>query len=160
MRRKGRERVAVRVGIPLLLVASCVGATAVSWHASKSEIPSFAFGNHVVLAVQIALLFFYSGLLLLVPLVRALFEGDLPIELTLRGARWREELYGFGAESTARQIEAEERASRADAGIKTEIRRLKEVLKEAEMTHEKMSERLLRRIVALEKDAGINEERR
>lgn len=77
------ERDVVRFGIPALLVASCAGAVAVSLHASKSEVPSFAFGSHIVLAVQIALLFFYGALLLLVPLVRALFDGELPVELSL-----------------------------------------------------------------------------
>lgn len=92
----------IRLGIPVLLVASCAGAAAVSWHADASAIPSFAFRSHVVLAVQLALLFFYAALLLLVPVARALFDGDLPIELSLRGARWTEEALVVGDDLLAR----------------------------------------------------------
>jgi uncharacterized membrane protein len=80
-----RRRSAARWAVPLLLLASCAGATAVS--SQVTAVPSLALGSHVVLALQITLVFFYGSLLLLVPLVRAL-EGDLPVELTLRGARW------------------------------------------------------------------------
>jgi hypothetical protein len=59
------EHLIVRLGTPALLVGSCAGAAAVSWHLHVSEIPSFAFRSHVVLAVQVALLFFYAALLLL-----------------------------------------------------------------------------------------------
>jgi hypothetical protein len=44
----GGEHQIVRLGVPALLIASCGGAAAVSWHASVSDIPSFAFGSHVV----------------------------------------------------------------------------------------------------------------
>jgi hypothetical protein len=154
------ERVAVRLGIPALLVASSAGAVAVSWHATKSEIPGFAFGSHVVLAVQIALLFFYGALLLLVPLVRALVDGDLPIELSLRGARWKEGLVGFGDEFLARQKNTEEKSFQADADINREIRRLREELKEAEMTQEEIIDGALRRIRILEKEGGSPGSRR
>lgn len=86
------ERAGVRLGIPVLLVCAAVSAVLVSLHASKSEVPDFAFGSHVVLAVQLALLFSYGALLLLVPLVRALAGGELPIELSMRGARFAEKL--------------------------------------------------------------------
>lgn len=81
------ERAIVRLGIPALLIASCAGAAAVSWHATASEIPSFAFRSHIVLALQVAVLLFYGALLLLVPLVRAIFDGDLPTERAANGGR-------------------------------------------------------------------------
>jgi hypothetical protein len=108
------ERTAIRWGVPFLLIGSCIGATAVSLRAGGSEIPSFAFHSHVVLAVQLALLFFYATLLLSVPTIRALADGDLPIELSLRGARWREDLFGFGDDFAARLERAEDEARRAD----------------------------------------------
>jgi hypothetical protein len=43
------EGAAVRWGVPALIVASCAGAAVVSLNASKPDIPSFAFGSHVVL---------------------------------------------------------------------------------------------------------------
>jgi hypothetical protein len=156
----GIERVIVRLGVPALLVGSCVGAAAVSWHAATSEIPSFAFGSHVVLAVQVALLLFYGAMLLLVPLMRALFDGDLPVELSLRGARWKEGVFGFGEKSLARQAEAEERAVRADADIKEEIHHLRRELKEGDLAQEEIADQALGRIKLLEEAVGSRETRR
>lgn len=82
------ERVAVRLGVPVLLVISLVGAIRIS--ADTNEAPNVAFGNHVVFAAQLAILIFYSLLLALVPLVRALAGGELPVELTLKGPRYTE----------------------------------------------------------------------
>ncbi|HVX32709.1 MAG TPA: hypothetical protein VHA80_06150 [Solirubrobacterales bacterium] len=144
------KRLIVRLGIPPLLVAACAGAAAVSWHAARSEIPGFAFHSHVVLAVQIALLLFYGSLLLLVPLVRALFDGDLPIELSLRGARWTEELPGFGRDFVTRQEIAEADALRADADRKEEIRLLRKELREVDQIQKDVVDSALRRIKALE----------
>jgi hypothetical protein len=84
------ERTAIRLGIPTLLVVSVASATAVSVQTAAAEVPTFAFNSRAVLAVQLALLFFYASLLLLVPLVRALSDGELPIELSLKGVRWSE----------------------------------------------------------------------
>jgi hypothetical protein len=147
----GGERQIVRLGVPALFIASCGGAATVSWHASVSDIPSFAFGSHVVLAVQIALLFFYAALLLLVPVVRALSDGDLPIELSLRGARWREGLVGLGDQFVARLEDAEDEARRADFDARKELERLKTEFEEADSTLEGITDQLLVRIVALEK---------
>jgi hypothetical protein len=43
------ERAAVRWGVLALLAASCAGAAVVSLNASMSDIPSVAFGSHLVL---------------------------------------------------------------------------------------------------------------
>jgi hypothetical protein len=144
------EHLAVRLGIPALLVASCAGAAAVSWHATKSQIPPVALGSHVVLAVQIALLFFYGALLLLVPLVRALVDGDLPVELSLRGARWKESLFGFGDKFLVRQGEAEEEALRANAERKEEIRLLRQELKAGDLASEELADQAIKRVAAIE----------
>ncbi|HEY2053070.1 MAG TPA: hypothetical protein VGH14_03940 [Solirubrobacterales bacterium] len=151
----GAERMIVRVGIPTLLLASCAGAAVVSWRAGTSEIPGFAFHSHVVLAVQIAILFFYGALLLFIPLVRALIDGDLPVELSLRGARWKEELFGAGDETLARQVAAEERSARAEGYLKEEIRRLKNEFREGALAQEEITDKALRRIKALEEELGV-----
>jgi hypothetical protein len=90
-----RHRPTIRWGVPLLLLASSAGGATASTRVT--DVPSLALGSHVVLALQTALVLFYGSLLLLVPVIRAL-EGDLPVELTLRGARWSEEAQGFGDE--------------------------------------------------------------
>lgn len=147
------ERPAVRWGVPVLLLGSCVGGTAVSSHENRSEIPTLAFGSHVVLALQVALVLFYGALLLLVPVVRALSDGDLPVELSLRGARWREDLIGFGDGFLARLRNAEEEVLRADLESKEEIKLLRQELSEANQTLEVISDQLLERIVALEDES-------
>jgi hypothetical protein len=144
------ERTIVRLGIPALLLASCAGATAVSWHATASQIPSFAFGSHVVLAVQIALLFFYAGLLLLVPPLRALFGGALPVELSLRGARWADEFPDLGDDLVARQAKAEETALRGDGDRKEEIQLLRQELREGDLALEAFADQAVKRMTAIE----------
>lgn len=153
----GAERLIVRLGIPALLVASSAGAAAVSWHASASEIPSIAFGSRVVLAVQVAVLLFYGALLLLVPLVRAIFDGDLPIELSLRGARWSEKMVEVGDELLVWQEKTEEEAIQADLNVKKEVQLLREQLKEVDLAQEELVDRALERIIALEKAIGTRE---
>jgi hypothetical protein len=53
------------------------------------KLPSVALGSDELLLLERSLAFFYGALLFMVPVVRAL-EGQLPIELSARGARWQE----------------------------------------------------------------------
>jgi hypothetical protein len=145
------ERAAVRFGVPALLLASTAGAVAVSLHTAKAEIPSLAFGSHVVLAVQGALLFFYGMLLLAVPLIRALVDGALPVELTLKGARWAEDIEALGDEVSARQAKVDEKAAGADLALKEGIEVLQKELKALAKTQKGDTGDILGRIVALEK---------
>lgn len=84
------------------------------------------------------------------PLVRALFDGELPIELSLRGARWKEGLFGFGGEFLARQENAEAQAVRADADRKEEIELLRGRLAEAVRLLEELTDQASERFEALE----------
>jgi hypothetical protein len=59
-------------------------------------LPKPALGTRWLLYALRALLIFYGLLLLLIPLIRAL-RGELPVELSMRGARYEE----AGATSTA-----------------------------------------------------------
>ena len=121
------ERTAIRLGIPALLVASTSGALVVSLRTSASTIPSFAFGSQVVLAVQLALLFFYATLLLLVPLIRALTDGELPIELSLKGARWSESIEVVGDDLFDRLAEVDEKLLSAELQARKEIEELRDL---------------------------------
>jgi uncharacterized membrane protein len=120
------ERASVRLVIPVLLLGSAAGAVIVSLHATKSEIPSFAFGSHAVLAVQLSLLFFYAALLLGVPLVRALAGGELPIELSMRGARFAEKLGESNKETLDRLKELEKRTTDSDAQARASFKAMGE----------------------------------
>lgn len=124
------ESATVRLGIPTLLLTSMAGACAVSLHTATSEIPAFAFGSHAVLAVQVTLLFFYAALLLLVPLMRALFDGALPVELSLKGARWAEEVVELEGEILERQDLDKAKALAVEAEIGEEIEEIWERIRD------------------------------
>jgi hypothetical protein len=82
------ERAAVRLIVPLAFVVAGVTAGLVAYRTDES--PAVAFENHLIFAGELFLLTFYGVLLILVPLVRAMASGELPIELTARGARFSE----------------------------------------------------------------------
>ena len=76
----------VRWTVPLLLLGSLVAGIGLP---TPEPLPAVALGTRWVLYAERATLLFYGALLLLVPLVRAM-RGQLPIELSLRGARYEE----------------------------------------------------------------------
>jgi hypothetical protein len=82
------ERALVRVIVPFTFVLSLVLAVAIAHWTDPA--PGIAFGNHLIFAGELLLFSFYALLLLAVPLVRGVFSGELPIELTTKGARYPE----------------------------------------------------------------------
>jgi hypothetical protein len=82
------ERAAVRIVVPFAFVSAALVATFVAYRTDRP--PGVAFENHLIFGGELLLLGFYGMLLVLVPLVRAIGGGELPIELTARGARFAE----------------------------------------------------------------------
>jgi hypothetical protein len=82
------ERAAVRIVVPFAFVSAALVATFVAYRTDRP--PGVAFENHLIFGGELLLLGFYGMLLVLVPLVRAIGGGELPIELTARGARFSE----------------------------------------------------------------------
>jgi hypothetical protein len=80
------ERWAVRIVVPAALLCAALAAILLP-HAQP--LPAVALGSRWILYALRALALFYGFLLLFVPLVRSL-RGLLPIELSMRGARWEE----------------------------------------------------------------------
>jgi hypothetical protein len=80
------ERWAIRIVVPAALLGAGLAAVLLP-HAAP--LPAVALGSRWILDVFRALALFYGFLLLFVPLVRAL-RGLLPVELSMRGARWEE----------------------------------------------------------------------
>lgn len=83
----GRER-RVRIVVPFAFVSAGLVGTFVGYRTDRP--PAVAFGDHLVFAGELLVLGFYGVLLVLVPLVRAIGSGELPIELTGKGARFSE----------------------------------------------------------------------
>jgi len=72
--------------IPLLVVIAAGLGLALPM---PTSLPSVALGSGELLRIERSLAFLYAFLLVLVPLARGL-QGQLPIELSARGARWQE----------------------------------------------------------------------
>ena len=72
--------------MPAALLGAAIAAVLLP-HAKP--LPAVALGSRWVLYALRAFALFYGFLLLFVPLVRSL-RGLLPIELSMRGARWQE----------------------------------------------------------------------
>jgi hypothetical protein len=79
-------RTGIRIGIPAAGAAAIVIGIALP---TSPDLPALALGNRELLWLERALVLFYGFLLLFVPAVRAL-QGELPIELSTRGARYAE----------------------------------------------------------------------
>lgn len=76
-------RNAIRTAIPGIAVAAIALGIALP---APDDLPSLALGSREVLWLERTLVLFYGFLLLFVPILRAL-QGELPIELSARGAR-------------------------------------------------------------------------
>jgi hypothetical protein len=79
-------RNAIRTAIPGIAVAAIALGIALP---APDDLPSLALGSREVLWLERTLVLFYGFLLLFVPILRAL-QGELPIELSARGARYAE----------------------------------------------------------------------
>ena len=93
-------RSTIRLTIPSAALAALIVGIAAP---EPRPLPSLALGSRELLWLERTLVLFYGLLLLLVPLLRAL-AGELPIELSTRGARY--------ADSSQQAIEEHERRLR------------------------------------------------
>jgi hypothetical protein len=106
------ERAAVRIVVPFAFVAAGVIAMLVAHRTDQP--PGVAFENHLVFTGELFVLAFYGALLALVPLVHAIAGGELPIELSTRGARFAE---GAAEESLAANRELLERVRSVEVDL-------------------------------------------
>lgn len=107
------ERQLVRVIVAALIVGSLAFALLLD---PPDDLPAVALGKEFVYRVEIVLLTFYGGLLLLTPLFYGLIRGKLPIEVSARGAKFSEaadEALGK-AEAAIERLQTDSTALRAD----------------------------------------------
>ena len=95
---------AIRIGIPAAALAALVLGLALP---TPDDLPSLALGSRELLWAERTLAFFYGFLLFLVPILKAI-GGELPIELSTRGARYAEASDAALEELKARIDENEE----------------------------------------------------
>lgn len=94
--RHTRNLVRVFVGIALsTALAACAAAPV------PGDLPAVALGQVGLYRLQIALLVFYGGLLLITPAFSGLIRGRLPIEISTRGAK-----FAAGADQSDELVEA------------------------------------------------------
>jgi hypothetical protein len=84
---------AVRFIVGFIFVAAVVVAAGVGIPSKEGvrELPAVALGQAAIYRLEIFLLVFYGGLLIATPLFRGLIGGNLPIEISARGAKFAEE---------------------------------------------------------------------
>lgn len=108
----------------LVIVAAAIVTAASIGVPSKQEggkrvddLPAVALGQVAVYRLEIFLLVFYGGLLVLVPLYRGLVGGRLPTEISARGAKFAEEAAG-SIEATQELVEElDGRLRSVEAGV-------------------------------------------
>jgi hypothetical protein len=108
MARPHLERALVRILVGAALAAALWACALVPLPRDalgNPDLPALALGQASLYRLEVALLVFYGGLLLLTPAFSGLARGRLPIEISVRGAKFAE-----GADHSARltQMKVEE----------------------------------------------------
>lgn len=101
-----------------LVTAACIGVPSKQEGGERvDDLPAVALGQVAVYRLEIFLLVFYGGLLVLVPVYRGLVGGRLPTEISARGAKFAEEAAG-SIEATQELVEElDERLRGVEAGV-------------------------------------------
>jgi len=81
------ERWIVRVYVAAAFVAAIAATVALE---VPDTLPAITFHTELVFVAERGLVLFYVALLAMLPLVRSVSRGDMPIEVSTRGARYQE----------------------------------------------------------------------
>ena len=95
------ERNLVRIFVVVALGAALVTCASVP---VPEDLPAVAFRQAGLYRLEVALLVFYGWLLLVTPVFSGLIRGRLPIEVSVRGARFEEEA-DRSVQATERKLE-------------------------------------------------------
>jgi hypothetical protein len=106
-----------------MALAACLGARV------PEDLPAVALGQPGLYRFEVALFVFYGALLLITPVFSGLIRGHLPIEISMRGAKFAEEA-DQSTKWNEKKIEELKRASEdLTVGLQTvqiELQELKE----------------------------------
>jgi hypothetical protein len=84
----------IRVAVAAIVLVAIVVASAIGIPTQEvkgvevADLPSIALGQESIYRLEIFLLVFYGGLLVVTPAYRGLVGGKLPIEISARGAKF------------------------------------------------------------------------
>lgn len=107
-----RARPLVRVLVAISLCSAFVAAFAVP---IPKDLPPVAFQQGGLYRLEVALIVFYGALLLITPAVAGLGQGQLPIEISARGAKFAE-----GADQSVVRAEAEIESLKRNVDVLTD----------------------------------------
>src|SRR5205085_7619612 len=106
------QQLTARRGIPITVsVAFAVAVAGGPLLPRSGALPAVALGTTWILYGLRALAIFYGVLLLVIPLIRAL-RGELPVELSTRGARYEETTVNAALGTLAARVDEMEAALR------------------------------------------------
>ncbi|MDQ2631527.1 MAG: hypothetical protein M3Y75_11250 [Actinomycetota bacterium] len=88
----------------LVGTALCAAVIASPSAPAPEDLPAVAFQQAGLYRLEVALLVFYCGLLLITPAFSGLLHGRLPVEISVRGAKF-EEKADHSVEAAEAQIE-------------------------------------------------------
>lgn len=99
-----RTRNLIRI---LIGAALCVALVTAASAPRPETLPAVAFEQIGLYRLEVALMVFYGGLLIVTPAFSGLIQGRLPIEISTRGAKFAEEVNqsGEAAETAVRELE-------------------------------------------------------
>ncbi len=92
------ERWAIRIlvgGLAIVAVLVALGVDVPTKTVAGDEVeslPAVALGQEVIYRLEVGVLLFYGGLIVLTPVFRGAVLGRLPIEVSARGAKFAEEV--------------------------------------------------------------------
>jgi len=121
-----RTRHLIRVLVGTALCAALLACIAVP---VPEDLPAIAIRQPGLYRLEVALLTFYGGLLLLTPAFSGLVRGRLPIEISTRGAKFAEESAVLNDQMLEELGRTADAHSEALVTIDLEIKRLKKMNK-------------------------------
>jgi hypothetical protein len=133
----GRERTLVRLLVGAALTCGAFTSALIPVPLDRHgavALPAIALGQAGLYRLEVTLLVFYSGLLLITPAVSGLIRGRLPIEISTRGARFAEEADHSAGITHTTAKEFEQTSSVLAEGLiqaKLEINELKRALRDS-----------------------------
>jgi hypothetical protein len=99
------ERNAIRILVAFVIAAAILTCLLVS---RPDDLPGPTFNLVGLYRIEIALVVFYGGLLLLTPVFSGVVRGRLPIEISARGAKFAEEIRQERAEISDKAIASQQ----------------------------------------------------
>lgn len=130
------RRFSIRLLVALVACAALAASASVPIPVDAREVPAIpavALEQPALYRLEVALLVFYGGLLLITPAFSGLVSGRLPIELSARGAKFAEEAdqSSEATEAAIRNLEeTTEILSERLSAANLEIKRLDELLRD------------------------------